>query len=561
MHIDTGTAVTGKVPDFVSAPPLPPPPKQTPKRELFSVVVHNIEVQDLLFALARDAKTNIDIHPGISGTVTMNVLDETLTEILDRIALQVDMRYQFTGKNLSVTPDSPFLKNYRIDYPNIQRNAQSTVSTSTNVGASGGAAAGSSGATNNSSTTTVTNVATNKFWDSLIANLRDLLRETDKVTSDNAADGLQDGKTQQSGTPATQSPLTSDASTKGSNTQAAQTARRTTYREAASVIANAETGVVSVRATSRQHEKIREFIDRVMGSARRQVLIEATIVEVGLSDRYQQGIDWTFVRNIGSSVGSNITLQPNGPVTSGMLTGGQVTSLASLTWKKTGTSSDISAALNLLQSFGSLRVLSSPKISVLNSQTSLLKVVDNEVYFTLTVTPGTAATATSPAVAPTYQTVVNTVPIGFLMTVTPQISENGEVILNLRPTISRISGYAMDPNPILAENKVSNPVPIVQTRELESVMRVQTGDIAILGGLMQDTRNNKSDEVPMANRVPVLGDLFKYKDNSAGKSELVVFLRPTVIHDASLDGDFKAYRNVIPEARSALDTPANRLNP
>ena len=193
--------------------------------------------------------------------------------------------------------------------------------------------------------------------------------------------------------------------------------------------------------------------------------------------------------------------------------------------------------------------------------TSLLKVVDNEVYFTITVTRGTAATATSPASPATYQSVLNTVPIGFLMTVTPQISDNGEVILNLRPTISRISGYAMDPSPVLAENNLTNPIPIVQTREMESVMRVQTGDIAILGGLMQDTRNNKADEVPMINRIPFLGELFKFKNNTSRKSELVVFLRPTVLSDPSLDGDFRDYRNMLPEARERYYAPAEQARP
>lgn len=570
-HLEPAPAIVGKVPDFISAPPLPPPPQATPRPELYSVVVHNINVDELLFALARDAKVNVDIHPGISGTVTMNVLDQTLPEILDRIMAQVDMRYEISGKNLSVMPDSPYLKNYRIDYPNIQRDARSSVNTSTSLGASGtapGGSAGSSGgvAGNNSSMTSLTNTTNNRFWDTLIANLRDILRETDKILPEGSSETVTEQSGQQTAIPqpgATGAALHTTGTGRnarsdllpGQLTQQGNTVvRRTTYREAASVIANAESGLVTVRATARQHTKIREFLDTILRSAHRQVLIEATIVEVDLSDRFQQGIDWSIVRNLGSTAGSNITLQPTGSST-GLLTGGLVSSLASMTWKKSSAEADISAALKLLESFGTLRVLSSPKISVLNSQTSLLKVVDNEVYFTITVTPGTAATATTPAVAPTYSTTMNTVPIGFLMTVTPQISENGEVILNLRPTISRISGYAMDPNPVLAENRLSNPIPIVQTREMESVMRVQTGDIAILGGLMQDTRNNKSDEVPLLNQTPYVGNLFKYKDSATRKSELVVFLRPTILTDASLEGDYKRYRHILPEARSLMSQP------
>ena len=217
--------------------------------------------------------------------------------------------------------------------------------------------------------------------------------------------------------------------------------------------------------------------------------------------------------------------------------------------------------LSMLESFGTLRVLSSPKISVLNNQSSVLKVVDNKVYFTLSVTPGTAATTAAPATPATYTTQINTVPIGLLMSVTPQISESGEVILNLRPTISRITGYASDPSPALTLSGVSNRIPEVQTREMESVLRVQSGGVAILGGLMQDSRNNNSDEVPILNRLPGLGNLFKYRDEGSKKTELVIFLRPTVLQDASLEGDFKGYRNVIQEARDAMDAPSQPTRP
>ena len=284
-------------------------------------------------------------------------------------------------------------------------------------------------------------------------------------------------------------------------------------------------------------------------------MIEATIVEVDLSDRYQQGIDWSLLRTGGSSAGSGIVITPTGPA-NGLLTGGLLSSLGTATYTKTNGNNSISAAIQLLESFGTLRVLSSPKLSVLNSQTSVLKVVDNEVYFTIDVTPGTAATLTSPAVAPTYTSTVNTVPIGFLMTVTPQINSDSDVILNLRPTISRITAYATDPNPALKLAGVTNMIPIVQSREMESIMRVQSGDIAVLGGLIQDSRDHNVDSVPGLNKVPVVGDLFSYKDNKSRKTELVIFIRPTVLTDASLDGNFQSFRSVLPNAKNAFNPTA-----
>lgn len=545
------------------------------QRDSYSVVVHNVDASELLFALVRDGKLNADIHPGISGTVTMNALDQSLPEILERIAEQVDIRYKLSNQHLSVQPDSPYLKNYRLDYPNIQRNVQSSVSTSTNLGSSGSPALDNASSspigsnTANSSITTVSNITHNRFWETTIANLRDLLHETDKLLPAGSSETISEHTGQQTaslqpGAATAVLPNPSNSNNRNKNNksepipasltqQGTSIVRHTTFREAASVIANPENGLVSVRASERQHKKVREFLDAILSSARRQVLIEATIVEVDLSDRYQQGIDWSIVRTLGSSAGSQLTVRPGGPYSSGMATGGMVASLATLSWQKARGRSDLSAAIKLLESFGSLRVLSSPKISVLNNQSSLLKVVDNEVYFTITATAGSAATATSPALEPTYQTSANTVPIGFLMSVTPQISASDEVILNLRPTISRISGYALDPNPVLAANHLSNPIPIIQTREMESLMRVQSGEIAILGGLMQDTRNERSDEVPGLNRVPAIGEMFKFKDNLNRKSELVVFLRPTVIRDASLAGDFSDYRPLLSDAHTTFN--------
>lgn len=527
------------------------------------MVMRDVAVQDLLFALARDAKLNIDIHPQITGTVTMNVNDQTLVEILDRVARQVDLRYDINGKNLSIQPDLPYLRNYRIDYPNIARDSNSSIGSSSSVGG---------GSTSSSS---ISNVSSNRFWATLQANLVDLLRETDKIVSEGGAAVTAPAPSptraaSPAPTSAASAPTSAAASAAASavanaavtaQNATAPTVPRATFREAASVIVNAETGNISVRATQSQHAKVREFVERVLSSARRQVLLEATIVEVDLSSQYQQGINWSVLQTGGANTGSGATMN---------LAGG-VNSLAEFTFKQFrlwNGDADLSAMLRLLESFGTLRVLSSPKISVLNNQSSILKVVDNKVYFTITSTPGTAATTTTPATPTTYSTAATTVPIGFLMAVVPQISEGNEITLNLRPTITRITGYVNDPNPDLAKAGVANRVPEVQTREMESMMRVQSGDIAILGGLMQDSRDKTSDEIPGLNNLPSIGNLFKYRNEISKKSELVIFLRPTVLNDASLNGDFRDFRTSLPttiddgrKSEGLITWPPNRVQP
>ncbi|HEY0061469.1 MAG TPA: pilus (MSHA type) biogenesis protein MshL [Telluria sp.] len=518
------------------------PPKPSVKAETYSVAVHNVSVQSLLFALARDAKLNVDVHPGISGQVTLNALDQTMPQLLTRISKQVDMRYEIDGANLIVRPDTPYLRNYRIDYVNMARDSSSTSSIATQISTTGASDNGTSSGSNNS-TTSVSNTSNNRFWDTLVQNIRDTLHETDKVLADTGEQ------------PIAAAPMPAPASNgngKGGGTaDAVPASRPPTFREAASVIANPETGLIAVRATSRQHEKIQEFIDMVMSSARRQVLIEATVIEVQLSDNYQQGINWSSLRTKGEGlsviqgqVGTNpLPSNVSQGVTPGVFVMNYLKPLTSI--------GNLTATVQLLESFGKVKVLSSPKISVLNNQTALLKVVDNKVYFTITATT-TDATLGVPAKS-TYTSELHTVPVGFVMSVTPQVAESDEVTLNVRPTISRIVGYVQDPSPALAQANVVSNVPVIQTREMESILRVASGNVAVMGGLMQDSVDNLKDGVPLLSRIPGIGDAFAYRNEKTSKSELVIFIRPVVIKEASMDGDFRDFRTYLPD-----NTPPGR---
>jgi general secretion pathway protein D len=323
----------------------------------------------------------------------------------------------------------------------------------------------------------------------------------------------------------------------------------TTFREAASVIANPETGVLNIRATSRQHDKVQEFLDQVMTNAKRQVLIEATVAEVQLNNEYQRGIDWIRFRTNAARTGtpqvgvpafgagnSGLEFQqssantPAGINTNAFVFGGAIGSL------------NFNFALKLLESFGDVRVLSSPKISVLNNQTAVLKVVDNLVYFTIQAQTTQNQTNT----LTTFTTTLNSVPVGFIMSLVPQISDSDAVVLNMRPTISRKIGDVADPNPSLSQAGVVSLIPVIQTREMESVLRVQSGQVAVLGGLMQDAMSRVEDTIPGVRDIPGLGRLLEQRKDLNQKTELVIFLRPVVIRDPSVEGDYAAYRGLLP---------------
>lgn len=530
------------IPPLSAGAPRLPEPRTVKPQETYSVVVSNVNVQTLLFAIARDAKLNLDVHPNITGTVTLNALDQTITELLDRIARQIDMRYELEGKTLFVLPDSPFLRLYKVDYPNITRESTSSTGSESQVASTGGAGASGTG---NSSSASIRNSSNNRFWVTLTENIRDLLRETDRVVSADAT------------TPsATAAPTAPARTTPGATATAAVTAALTpavapsVFREAASVIANPETGVISVRATGKQHSRVREFLDQIVGNARRQVLIEATIVEVALTNDYQQGINWSIIRNainVGETALS-LALLPGGG--RAPLTGSAPPFLGTLGLTTSRGRNDLSATVRLLESFGKTRVLSSPKVSVMNNQAALLKVVDNKVYFTISVTPGTPASLGVAATPAVYTTNVNTVPVGFLMNVTAQIGDDDEITLNLRPSVSRITSYATDPNPALAALSITNRIPEIQTREFESIMKVRDGETAVLGGLMQDETAGATDQIPGLGNIPIAGELFKLRSNQSNKSELVIFLRPTILRDSSINGDASFIRSQL-----SIDTP------
>ncbi|MGH8609984.1 MAG: type II secretion system protein GspD, partial [Gammaproteobacteria bacterium] len=460
------------------APFLPPPQAQSGRSlETYTVVVNEVPAKELLFALARDAALNVDIHPGIEGLVTINAVDQTLPQIMDRVSRQVDLRYELRDSDLIVTPDMPYFRTYKIDYVNIARDTKITNTMATQIastgtsldsgglgggGLSGGGGGGGGG---NFSSTDVSATSNYRLWSTLTTNIL-------AIIGDGQAGSAEGGI-----------PVT------------------------ANVIPNPESGIINVRASSRQHQEIQRFVDTVLGSARRQVLIEATVVDVTLNDTHQAGIDWEFLSEETASSGD---------------TGFDISSIPSAVFgvppvEQTfvGTFFDlngdrISVTVQALERFGDVKVLSSPRLMVLNNQTAVLKVARNVVYFEINQSVNQVQGAQSQAVT----TTVHTVPVGFMMTVTPQINDNGIITLNVRPTISRIFRFVADPavQLIATGAEAENQVPEIEVREVESMLRLRHGQIGLLGGLMQDNVSLNTEGVPLLSRIPGIGNAFKARD-------------------------------------------------
>lgn len=264
-----------------------PPPKPQTKEQTYSIVVYDTPVKEVLFAIARDSKLNVDVHPSIQGRVTLNAVDQTLPAILERLSKQVDLTYKIQNNVLTIAPDSPVLRTYQINYVNMQRTTKGGISVANEIASASASNASGTGVTTSGSTnrssTSVESESKNYFWDSLIQNIKDILAESDKevlvnrlgtdkrlqsqydVQSKGAGSASVSAAGKSSGGGANSS---GDQATQGViEDKSEQSLKNYKTLFAASVIANKETGVLSVRATQRQHQSVQEFIDRVQAGS------------------------------------------------------------------------------------------------------------------------------------------------------------------------------------------------------------------------------------------------------------------------------------------------------
>ena len=239
----------------------------------------------------------------------------------------------------------------------------------------------------------------------------------------------------------------------------------------AEIIINQDASLISVHGKQEVHQQLAKLINDIDRQVGQQLFIEMAIVEVELNDEFQSGIDWSLLDESGvvnfsqQSLGASINSPPRTVLTA------------------TGIFEGISLnfGARIMNQFGKSRLLSSPQIRAINNQTAVLKVVDNLIYYIV----GTRTVERNNDSITTFETEPRSLAVGLVVSLTPHIEENGEVILNIRPTLSRVIDYVNDPNPDLAKNDVVSRVPIVQVREMESVLKVNAGEVAIIGGLMQ----------------------------------------------------------------------------
>lgn len=569
------------VPELQPIVAAPMPPSLRDGRTVTVDITDKTELRDVLIELARKADVDLEMDARISGGIFFSAKDRPLKEVFHRIADLAGLRYSFENNVLRIELDEPYLHSYRVSAINTSRTSSGDVSVSTDVFS---AVSSGGGGGNNSSSSSISMESTIDPWEEITSNIEEILSKNvkksilvpvkaatpvaiqqpvptqqqtfDELESDPSTDDLmpisEDGEPTPPPLPAgVAEPVTTSAPPPP---QAAATASNTDEHEDKQFFTiNKQAGIINVYTTQAQHKKIKRYLDEINSSLNAQVLIEAKIIEVNLTDEYNTGVNWSILsENVDSS-----GIYDWGVST---LTGGEVAFPVSAATSDIGTSAitlthdagnfTASALADLLSAFGTVRTLSSPRITAMNNQAAILKIAKNEVYFEIEISEEEDDDGNEDTEVTSE---VKTVPIGVVMSVQPSIDETkGQITMHLRPTISRVVEWKQDPGVTIMSSEVESLIPVVEVREIDSVVTMGTGQALVMGGLMRERVVKNENGIPGLQDTPGVGDfLFKSKTNSTEMTELVIFLKATIVKDRDTitPADEDTYLNFAPDPR------------
>jgi len=504
--------------DSLSPPPIPDLPlpiepsapvvEELPVKKVSVSVTDTVPVRDVLIELGREGGVNIEIDPRIHGGIIFTARKQPFDTVLRRICALAGLRYKVDDDFIRIELDEAYQQSYALDYLSLSRRTTSEVTIATNVfdvdvaGSNGGSMTTSSskgGGSDNNSIAKIAGTADADFWNEVEKSLPQVLA-----------------------TAKTSRPMVT-----GNNA--------TPQEQPANFSLDRQAGLVTIFGTDKQHKAVQNYLRHLQEKASAQVLIEARIIEVELSDEFQSGVNWTALFKGTSGLAANFGAPGAGAAMTAATTGLFSASLDS---------KDFSGIMNLVRTFGTTRVLSSPRLTVMNNQTAILKVARNEVYFLTSAQFPTTTNASGFAISgtPVFTSMPRTVPVGLVMTVQPAISgDTNRVTMTLRPTISRVVDRVNDPSIGLnaayagKTSTVQSQIPVLAVREMDSVLQLQSGEVAVMGGLMQDSSQNQDQGVPPFDTLPLVGNLAKSRDNQGKTSELVILLRATIMKNAAPD--------------------------
>lgn len=522
---------------------------------LVSVSVNQtVPLRDVLYEAAEQADYDIELDPRIRGSIIFTARNRPFDEVIDKISESAGLRYKFSDNSVKIELDTPYHEIYKINYLSFIRTNTSSISNDVAVVSGEGADTGSKFKAESKSEA--------NFWGELDANLTQIMgvnrdagtlrtKKDPRISAVAAnpapvepvlltADGeIAQGGVSPNGTPAQNVqvaapqavlnveplPIEDEDETNNANNNVDPFAPRYSI--------NQQAGIISVFATERLHKQVSSYLDELRRASTSQVLIEAKVLEVGLTDEFAAGIDWNAVDLFNNrlsfgvdSVGAGLTQAfdpPSDPVVS---------------FGAAYVSGDLNAAVEAMQRYGTVRALASPRLTVLNNQSAVLNVAKNQVYFELEVDTSQTDAGTTVDV----DSNIRNVPEGVLINVQPSIDlDNRLVSMSVRPTVTRITEFVNDPGVAFAvadaglpdPDAIVSPVPVVNVQEFDSVIQMHSGQPIVMGGLIQDRTTSQQNAVPVLGEIPLLGGLFRNQGDKVEKTELVVLMKATIVEGSN----------------------------
>jgi MSHA biogenesis protein MshL len=479
-------------------PPMPEIGLESEPEVRFDLAVNQAPARDFFVGLMQDSRWNVVLSPEVQGTISLELKDVTVPLVMDIVRDIYGFEYQITENIYQVYPAKLKTVIFPVNYLNVKREGSSVIrvnsgevadnyssGTTNNRGnafSNQQRTAGSSGSQDNSYGTEIETRTESDFWSELQASLQLLVSSAPE----------------------------------------------------AQVLVSPQTSSVIVRAYPANLRTVSDYLRSVQNVMGRQVLLEARVLEVILGDSFQSGIDWSSIASVNS--GDELVFTQNGR----RVTSPDSSSLLAGVFNVSFQNSNFDLMIDLLETQGFVQVLSSPRISTLNNQKAVIKVGTDE-FFVTDISSTTVANAGSSTTSPD----VTLTPFfsGIALDVTPQIDDQGNIVLHIHPSISEVEDQ--EKLLTLGDEQVTLPLARSTIRESDSIIRAQSGQVVVIGGLMQTQTSDEDAGLPVLKDVAGLGHLFKQTNMRNRKTELVILIRPMLVEEDTWNTYLKGARDRI----------------